>query len=149
MRQVLKACPCVVVNNRVLAFKHPDSSFQLPKGTVEDEESIEEAVSRELWEESGISTSKIICKIGEMDWYVEAGTTTYTVGEHQQWHIYLMDPGTALPETWEHAAIGSDVEEGQIFKYFWQSLDNIPDDFHPVYREVLVLVTEHLQRNNA
>ncbi len=149
MRQVLKACPCIVKNNYILAFEHPDGGYQLPKGTVEDEESVEAAVLRELEEESGISTARIIERVGEMDWYVEAGTTTYTVGEHQQWHIYLLDAGKDLPENWSHAATGSDVEEGQIFKYFWQSLDQISERFHPVYRQVLEMVSEHISRNTS
>ncbi|MFK7849309.1 MAG: NUDIX domain-containing protein [Rhodothermales bacterium] len=146
MLKVLKACPCIVRDNRILAFVHPDGSFQIPKGSVEDHESIEEAVLRELAEESGIQTGTISDKIGEMDWLIEAGTTTYSRAQHQAWHIYLIDPGKSLPDNWQHKAVGSKAEEGLIFSYFWQPLDDRPEAFHPVYLQVIDMVEAHLNK---
>ena len=53
---VLKACACLVdANGRLLVFHHPeDKGMQLPKGTIEHGEAPEDAVRRELQEESGI-----------------------------------------------------------------------------------------------
>ncbi len=143
---VLKACPCVIVDEKILAFEHPDASFQIPKGTVEDEESIEAAVLRELQEESGISTGLIVDKVGEFEWLIDAGTATFKSHELQQWHIYRVDVRTTLPAQWSHVASGSEAEEGLLFNYFWQPLDEIPDAFHPVYREVIRMAASHLGR---
>ena len=53
---VPKACACLVdARGRLLVFRHPgDGNMQLPKGTIESGESPEQAVRRELLEESGI-----------------------------------------------------------------------------------------------
>ncbi len=134
---VHKACPCVIVDQQILAFEHPFSGFQIPKGTVEPGEASEIAVLRELEEESGIDTGNIIDKVGEMDWIIEAGTASFAHREHQRWHLYLIDPGKALPTSWKHTAVGSEAEEGLVFSYFWQSLTDIPAAFHPVYHEVI------------
>ena len=144
--KVLKACPCVIVDDHILAFEHPVAGYQIPKGTVEDDESIEAAVLRELEEESGISTGSIIDKIGALDWVIDAGTTTFKKSQRQEWHIYLVDPGEPLPARWEHVAEGSEAENGLIFRYFWQPLEDIPDAFHPVYHRVIQMVTTHLSR---
>lgn len=144
MLKVLKACPCIVRKNRILAFKHPTAGFQIPKGSVEDDESIEEAVLRELAEESGIRTASIDSKVGELDWLIEAGTTTFVQAEHQEWHIYLVHVDQPLPEAWTHSAIGSKAEQGLDFEFFWQPFNPIPEQFSPVYREVIRMVESHV-----
>lgn len=60
----------MVENDKVLAFEHPNAGCQIPKGSVEKNEDIETAVLRELCEESGISTGRIVRKVGELDWVV-------------------------------------------------------------------------------
>ncbi len=144
MLKVLKACPCVIQDNKILAFKHPSAGFQIPKGSVEDHESIEEAVLRELAEESGITAASIGSKVGELDWIIEAGTHSFLQAEHQEWHIFLVKPEHPLPAQWHHTAEGSEAEEGLNFEFFWQSFDSIPEQFHPVYREVINMVASHL-----
>ena len=60
---VPKACACLVDGRgRLLVFHHPDDGgMQLPKGTVEPGESPEDAVRRELLEESGIDFRRSRC----------------------------------------------------------------------------------------
>lgn len=144
MLKVLKACACVVRNNHILAFKHPSAGFQIPKGSVEDHESIEEAVLRELAEESGITDASIGSKVGQLDWLIEAGTTTFVQAEHQEWHIYLVNPNQPVPEAWTHSAFGSKAEEGLLFDFYWQPFAPIPEQFDPVYREVIRMVETHV-----
>lgn len=141
---VHKACACVVVDQQILAFKHPRAGYQLPKGSVEEGESFEAAALRELEEESGISTGVILEKVGTLDWLIRAGTATFKHDEQQRWHLFLIDPGKALPRNWQHQAEGSEAERGLIFEYFWQSLESIPNAFHPVYCEVMLKVKNHI-----
>ncbi len=141
---VLKACPCVVVNNQILAFEHPFAGFQIPKGTVEPDESIETATLRELYEESGIRTGRIMKKIGELNWEIKAGEATFRKNQLQRWHLYLVDPGIDLPPGWSHRAEGSKAEAGLVFRYFWQSLAVVPADFHPVYHRVIEMTASHI-----
>ena len=72
---VLKACACLVDPvGRLLVFDHPeDGGMQLPKGTVEPGESPEDAVRRELLEESGIRFDGPLVPLGTLDRDCEAG----------------------------------------------------------------------------
>jgi 8-oxo-dGTP pyrophosphatase MutT (NUDIX family) len=49
--------------DQLLVFEHPMGDIQLPAGTVELGESIEDAVIREVHEETGIDHAKIIAKL--------------------------------------------------------------------------------------
>lgn len=48
---------------QLLVFKHPKGDFQLPAGTVELGEAPEEAVIREVYEETGIDHANIVTKL--------------------------------------------------------------------------------------
>lgn len=47
----------------LLIFRHPTAGFQLPAGTVETGESPEQAVLREVLEETGLM-ARVVCKMG-------------------------------------------------------------------------------------
>ena len=71
----LKACACLVdARGRLLVFHHPgDRGMQLPKGTVEPGELPQDAVRRELLEESGIRYTGALQDLGTMDRHCDAG----------------------------------------------------------------------------
>ena len=108
-----KACPIVLRgyedNLQLLAFSHPYAGNQLVKGTIEVNESLENACIRELYEESGV--------IAKPSRFLGAWNSGY---ENQQWGLYLMASESGLPSHWEHYT--SD-DSGLIFKFFWQPLD--------------------------
>lgn len=56
-----KVTAFILRNNQdeMLLFQHKDNSIQLPAGTVEQNETIEEALYREILEETGITKSSI------------------------------------------------------------------------------------------
>ena len=56
-----KVTAFILRNNQdeILLFQHKDNSIQLPAGTVEQNETIEEALYREIFEETGILKSSI------------------------------------------------------------------------------------------
>ena len=89
---ILKACACLVdARGRLLVFHHPgDRNMQLPKGTIEAGEAPEDAVRRELLEESGIHYTGALEPLGTMERYCEAGIEGNTHRHPQLWHLFLM-----------------------------------------------------------
>ena len=115
----------MVQRGRVLVFRHPHAvaGVQLPKGTIESGESPEDAVVRELAEESGLRLSVSPQLIAEMKL---TGSTSkaflHKPPTQQSWLIFRFDAVESLPERWSHTATGSPAEDGLIFDYFWHPL---------------------------
>lgn len=59
------------IDHQLLIFKHPANGYQLPAGTVEENESLENALLREITEETGLKNVKIIKKLGENTIYID------------------------------------------------------------------------------
>ena len=138
---VLKACACLVdARGHLLVFRHPgDESMQLPKGTVEPGETPHDAVRRELLEESGIRFDGPLESLGTLDRFCPAGGVEGTRIAHPQlWHLYLMRSVDALPETFEHVAIGSPQEHGLRFAFRWLAPDAPLDGFLLPYQQAIV-----------
>lgn len=51
----------------LLVFQHPNASIQLPSGTIEPNESPENAVRRETWEETGLEQVEIAAYLGSTE----------------------------------------------------------------------------------
>ena len=143
---MLKACACLVdAQGRLLVFQHPeDQVMQLPKGTVEPGEAPEAAVRRELLEESGIHYTGDLLALGTMDRDCEAGVEGNQHRHPQLWHLFLMRSQAALPEFFEHVAIGSPEEEGLVFRFSWLAHDAPLDAFTEPYVRVIHRVRQHL-----
>ena len=141
---VLKACACLVdAQGRLLVFDHPgDGGMQLPKGTVEPGETPEDAVRRELLEESGIHYTGELVPLGTMDRLCEAGVEGNTHKHPQLWHLFLMRAQGPLPETFEHVAHGSPEEDGLVFSFSWLASDQQPKGFAPPYLHAITRVRE-------
>ena len=120
-----KACACVVQRGRVLVFRHPHSTggVQLPKGTIEPGESPENAVIRELAEESGLRLSAAPKLVAEMK-FTGAAKKAFPekLPTQQRWFVFRFDAVDTLPEHWTHTATGSPAEHGLVFDYFWHPL---------------------------
>ena len=107
--------------------------MQLPKGTIEPGEAPEDAVRRELLEESGIDYTGELVPLGTIDRYCEAGVEGNKHRHPQLWHLFLMRAQTSLPETFDHVAMGSPEEDGLVFSFSWLA-DHAPlDDFAEPY----------------
>jgi 8-oxo-dGTP pyrophosphatase MutT (NUDIX family) len=141
-RPVLKACACLVdAQGRLLVFHHPeDRGMQLPKGTVEPGEAPDEAVRRELLEESGIDYQGALEPLGTIDRYCEAGVEGNKHRHPQLWHLFLMRSEHPLPETFEHVAMGSPEEDGLVFSFSWLAPDAPLADFAAPYVRVIEMV---------
>jgi 8-oxo-dGTP pyrophosphatase MutT (NUDIX family) len=131
---VLKACACLVdARGRLLVFHHPgDRGMQLPKGTVEPGELPQDAVRRELLEESGIRYTGKLHDLGTMDRH-DAGIEGNARAHAQTWHLYLMRSDAPLPERFDHVAMGSPEEDGLVFAFRWLAHDEPLTGFGPPY----------------
>ncbi|MEJ8845777.1 NUDIX domain-containing protein [Variovorax rhizosphaerae] len=146
-RPILKACACLVdAHGRLLVFDHPaDGGMQLPKGTVEPGEHPEDAVRRELLEESGIDYTGALEDLGTMDRHCEAGVEGSKRRHPQLWHLYLMRSSAPLPERFEHVAMGSPEEDGLVFRFRWLAAQDSTDEFALPYRRVIERVRAALK----
>jgi 8-oxo-dGTP pyrophosphatase MutT (NUDIX family) len=143
---VLKACACLVdANGRLLVFHHPeDKGMQLPKGTIEHGEAPEDAVRRELQEESGIHFTGELVPLGTIDRYCEAGVEGNKYRHPQLWHLFLMRHEAPLPEAFDHVAMGSPEEDGLVFSFSWLAPDAALDAFADPYVRAIAKVREVL-----
>lgn len=143
---ILKACACLVdARGRLLVFRHPgDGNMQLPKGTIEPGESPEAAVRRELLEESGIDHVGPLEPLGTLQRDCEAGIEGNTIRHAQLWHLFLMRADRALPERFEHVAMGSPEEDGLVFAFSWLAAGDDIAAFTLPYRQAIARVREAL-----
>jgi putative (di)nucleoside polyphosphate hydrolase len=132
---VHKACACLVDDRgRLLVFDHPEGGgMQLPKGTVEAGESPEDAVRRELLEESGIAYDGALEPLGTMERQREAGTEGNVHRHPQLWHLFLMRAEHGMPERFNHIASGSPEEDGLVFAFRWLAIDAPVNGFAEPY----------------
>ncbi len=96
----------------------PDAPLQITSGGIRSEETPEQALWRELKEETGFALLPVIRKIGvtESPWLVRSITR----------HWYLLD-GSALPDSWVHTVTGEGADQGERYHYSWYRVDEQPD----------------------
>ena len=103
----------------LLVFTHsdqPEAGLQVPAGTVDDGETPELAVVRELEEESGLRDIPLVGLIDRYSW------THPTTGNRHHRNVFHFEAGADLPAKWEHRATGSAEEEGLTFCFEWMPI---------------------------
>ncbi|QCI97873.1 NUDIX hydrolase [Agrobacterium larrymoorei] len=121
-----KVCPVVfrAASNglEVLAFTHPSAGKQFVKGTVEDDEKLQDAAKRELFEESGVVADSSLVFMG-----------TCPIGvERVAWHFFACSK-TSLPNSWDHATTD---DYGHTFSFFWHPIERpLNSDWHSIFHE--------------
>ncbi len=105
-------------NNQILVLRrsvtHPHFAFHLdlPGGVVEDGESVEEASSREITEETGLHVDPVLLKV--------VSEETIPIGtKHLLLAVTLDQPSPDIQISWEHD------------KYMWMSEADIVDSDTP------------------
>jgi len=101
---------------QVLVFEHidyPDAGVQVPAGSIEPDETPEEAALREAWEESGIPELRVKSYIGKFHWWYA------NRGEDHERHVFHLITPQTLPDRWEHTVSAGTEDKGLHFTFFW------------------------------
>ncbi len=116
--EVVKKVLAYIYRNpeEVLVFNHllyPEVSPQVICGTVEESEGLEEAVLREIFEESGLRLKNpALLK-----------TASYIRKDLNQLHerniFELFDVN--LPDKWKHVVSSGEEDQGMEFEFYWLS----------------------------
>lgn len=104
---------------QVLVFDHPnvpEVNPQVPAGTLKNNEKPEDGVLREVFEESGLKFNKADNYLGQFEHIAD-----YKNEIHNR-HVYsIMSSG--LPDSWSHNVKSHDLDNEEVFHYYWLSLE--------------------------
>lgn len=134
-----KVIPIVLRNHdsEILVFRHPLAGIQIVKGTVEPNESLEEAALRELYEEAGIRQSTI------QKYY---GTHQPSIGG-PIWHIYLCKTNEELADRWVHYCAD---DGGLDFEFFWHPISVKPtNEWHDIFKELMEVLIPKINADST
>ncbi len=95
---------------------HADFGLVVPGGTVEAHERLEDALVREVREESGFSSVRVLAYLGAVE-YTGLGGGVVT---RHYYHCALDAP---CPDCFTHVTRSQDEDDGWICQYFWLHLD--------------------------
>lgn len=118
---VKKVIAYVTRGDELLVFTHrdfPKAGVQVPAGTVESGESLDAAVLREVYEETGLPPAavRIQTYLGRRLW--EAGPHRH---DRHFYHLALTGPA---PDTWLHYESHAGACGPLAFSFYWVSLSD-------------------------
>jgi 8-oxo-dGTP pyrophosphatase MutT (NUDIX family) len=107
---------------QLLVFDHrdfPDAGVQVPAGTAEGAEPVEEALFREVGEESGLGAEQL---------RLERKLAEHVSREWQTVrHVFHLSALGDLPERWTHIVQGEGEDNGLAFEYYWVNPASAPE----------------------
>lgn len=112
---VQKACAYITnATGELLVFEGPGhDGLQIPKGTVEADESAREAVFREVAEESGLGSLGMTRQVASDVWTRRRSPPKYYVRHF--FHATVHEPR----DRWTHTVTGEGEEAGVEFEFSW------------------------------
>ncbi len=99
--------------------KHSEAGTQVPAGTVGLNESPEQGLQREVFEETGLTNLTVVSKIDQYTFFRDT---------HQCFnrrHVYHLESLASLPETWVHRVTGNGIDQDLEFHFRWIELDQV------------------------
>ncbi|WP_157598652.1 NUDIX domain-containing protein [Tateyamaria omphalii] len=118
----------------ILVFRHPQAGVQLPKGTVEFDETPATAARREVFEEVGLALQGPLHALGT--WSCPTPPAL--------WHVFVAEAPVGTEEAWQHAPTGGGDETGLVFDVFWIDVYDARDRLHPLFLPVLDMMQQHV-----
>jgi len=113
--------------HRLLVFRHadfPKAGIQVPAGTVQPDEHPDDAVLREVYEETGLSDFTEVYLLGEQ---IRDMRDFQRDEIHHRYFYHLPFAGNP-PTTWRHDETSGGIAEPIVFEIFWANLpDKIPE----------------------
>jgi len=88
-----------------------EPGYEIPKGSVEPDENIEDAVHREVYEESGLIDLDIIKKLG------------VTVWRDEEQHFFLVESHITKITEFDHQVTGDGPDDGFIYRHRWLKVE--------------------------
>ncbi|MEM8874786.1 MAG: GNAT family N-acetyltransferase [Planctomycetota bacterium] len=101
----------------LLAFVNRDADgptgWEVPGGGVDEGESPEDAVVREVHEEAGLDDARVVRKLTTTPWWNSYRDFVQTR------HVYELAVDRDLPNAWQHTVHGDGGDNGKRFAYRW------------------------------
>jgi len=103
--------------------------WRVPGGGIYEGEGVEQALFREIREETGLVNPLLLRKLG-----VDSYFKDYAKMNVERHNFLLRVPGT-MPDTWEHRVTGKGNDAGKRFLYQWIGVDDLDqvDEEYSVY----------------
>jgi 8-oxo-dGTP pyrophosphatase MutT (NUDIX family) len=109
--------------HRLLVFRHadfPQAGIQVPAGTVQPNEPPDEAVLREVYEETGLSDFNEVYFLGEQ----MRDMRDFRRDEIHHRYFYHLPYSGNPPTTWRHNETSGSTTKPIVFEFFWANLPN-------------------------
>jgi 8-oxo-dGTP pyrophosphatase MutT (NUDIX family) len=113
---------------------HPEAGTQIPAGTVEDGETLETAVFREVFEESGLRLLDPGRLLGKFDYTFDSAR------QRELRHVFHVHLDSPTKEQWQHTVGGDGEDQGMVFQYRWVPLTSAHNELHKFQNEYLPLI---------
>jgi 8-oxo-dGTP pyrophosphatase MutT (NUDIX family) len=123
-----KVTAYVTKGDRLLVFEHthhPEAGIQVPAGSVDPGEPLQEALLREVREETGLEQVEVRAYLGEQ----EHDLAQYGLSGVERRHFFHLECTGEVAERWRHFEhYPSDGSPGPIeFAFYWVKLpDGVP-----------------------
>jgi adenylate kinase family enzyme len=97
----------------------PGTPTQVPAGRLDPGESVEEGLTRELYEETGLRAERIVRELAGPD---ELGDDRRPGVSPYENHAFEVEVGET-PDEWDHVCISDGDDDGYVFRCRWVPLD--------------------------